>query len=61
MKKKNNEAIREAARKKHLFLWEVAMMLGISDQTLCRKMRVELPEDEQKKIIALIEAYEDKR
>ena len=35
--------------------WELARLLGMSESVLSRKLREELPEDEQDRIIALIE------
>ena len=38
--------------------WQLARdILGISEATLSRKLREELPEDEQREIAAKIEAY----
>ena len=35
--------------------WDVAKILGVSESTFYRMMRDELPEDEQKRIVKLIE------
>lgn len=39
--------------------YELAEMLGVSEWTLSRKLRKELPEEEQERIIALIKARKD--
>lgn len=35
--------------------WELAKLLGIGENTLIRRLREELPEDEQNRIIKVIE------
>ncbi len=50
-----NKIIKEAMWKHHKRQWQVADMLGISEQTLCRMMRYDLPEEEQQKIASVIE------
>lgn len=37
--------------------WQLADLLEISEYTLCKRLRKELPESEQKKIISIIEEY----
>lgn len=55
--KKRNMAVREAAERNHLFLWEVADLMGISYSQLMYRMRKEWPEEEQSRVIRLIEEY----
>lgn len=50
-----NERIRIAMIQRNLKQWEVAKLLGIHESVLCRKLREELPEDEQNEIVARIE------
>ena len=50
-----NEKIRQAAMITRVKLWEVAAALGVTDGTLSRKLRFELPEEEQARIIGIIE------
>lgn len=50
-----NEKIRQAAMITRVKLWEVAAALGVTDGTLSRKLRFELPEEEQTRIIGIIE------
>ena len=35
--------------------WQLAQILGIDESVLSRKLRYELPEEEQDRIVALIE------
>ena len=50
----NNLEIRQEMKKKRMFNYELAEMLGISEFTLSRKLRKELPQAEQERIIELI-------
>lgn len=50
-----NDKIRAAAKAKKVYLWEVAERLEITDGNFSRKLRRELPENEQQHIIGLIE------
>lgn len=50
-----NERIKEAMKRQGLKQWEVAELIGISEFTMCRKMRHELPAEEQDQIVRLIE------
>ena len=55
MSEKRNDAIRTALRVHDVKQWRLAESLGIGESTLCVKLRNELPEAEQRKIIAVIE------
>lgn len=50
-----NQGIRKAAKTAGVRLWEVARALDISDNTLTRRLREELPEADQRKILAIID------
>ena len=50
-----NRRIRDAANANRVKLWEVAAALGIADSSFSRKLRFELPEDEQTRIVGIIE------
>lgn len=52
--KDNNKIIRDARNQKRMYSYEVADLLGVSENTFCRWMRKELPLDEQKRIADLI-------
>lgn len=49
-----NERIKRYARERGVKLWEVAYSYGISDATFSRKLRRELPTQEQEKIMEII-------
>lgn len=53
--KKKNISIRVAMMTHGLTQWDVAKILGVSESTFYRMMRDELPEDEQERIVKLIE------
>lgn len=50
-----NQRIRIAMIQNNIKQYEVAKLLGISETSLCRKLREELPEEEQNEIVAKIE------
>ena len=49
-----NKNIREAAKAQGVMLWEIAERIGITDSNFSRKLRRELPEDEQNRLLLLI-------
>lgn len=51
---KPNFRIRLAAREAGIHHWEIAETLGISEGAFCRRMRHELPEAEQVRILNII-------
>lgn len=58
MKKLNelrNIDIRKVAKSKNVMLYEIAEHLKISDPTMTRKMRHELPQDEKERIFKIID------
>lgn len=54
MSKRTNISIRNAAHEAGVHHWEVAEALGISEGSFCRRMRHELPESEQARILNII-------
>lgn len=54
-----NEELKRDLRKAGITLWQVADMLEVSESTMTRKMRHELPKEEYEKIIAMIKTKED--
>ncbi len=52
---KENKKIREAAKAAGVYLWQVAYAMGIDDQVFSRKLRLPLPEEEEAKILFVIE------
>ena len=50
-----NMKIREAAQNSGIKLWEIAERVGITDSNFSRKLRRELPEEEEARILAIID------
>ena len=50
----NNKKVRIAMIESDVRQWELAKMLNISESSLTRKLREELPDKEQDEIVALI-------
>lgn len=50
-----NKEIRQYAAKNKVRLWQIAERLGINDGNFSRKLRKELPQEEQEKIRAIID------
>ena len=50
-----NAIIRQHAKEKKVKLWQLAAALNINDGNLSRKLRFELPEDEQERILSIID------
>lgn len=50
-----NKQIREALKKNGVHQWELAKALGMNESVLCRKLREELPEEEKRQILKMIE------
>lgn len=50
-----NKEIRQYAAKNNVRLWQIAERLGINDGNFSRKLRKELPQEEQEKIRAIID------
>lgn len=49
-----NKKIRDALYHANMRQWQLAKLMRIREETLSRKLREELPSEEQKQIIALI-------
>lgn len=54
---KPNMIIRSALFLSGMKKWQLAVLLGMSEPTLYRKLRAELPEPEQREIAARIEEF----
>lgn len=50
-----NQAIRRKAAMEGVRLWQIGEALGMDDSRFSRLLRKELPEEEQKKLLAIIE------
>lgn len=55
VKKVENLKIRTKLKEKKVLQWQLAEKMEVSEMTLVRKLRRELEEEEQKRIIAIIE------
>lgn len=53
----NNQKIRDELKESGVKYWELARLLGVSDATLCRRLRDELPAEEQDRIVKLIRQH----
>ena len=53
--KKANQEIRTRAKQSGVYLWEVAERLDMTDGNLSRKLRRELPAEQQEEMLALID------
>ena len=51
----NNSDVRTAAKSAGVFLYEVAVAMGISEPTMTRKLRFELSNEQTKPILEAIE------
>lgn len=51
----NNSDLRKSAKENGVALWEIADRLNISEPTMTRKLRRELPAEEKQRIISLID------
>lgn len=49
-----NECIKQAAKGHGVHLWQIANRMGMADSAFSRKLRYELPADEQSSIIGII-------
>lgn len=50
-----NKKIRDAMKNKGVRQWQVALRLGVSDQTLIRWLRVPLTADKEAAVLAAVE------
>lgn len=56
-----NQNLKLMAAGKGVKLWEIALEMGMTDSSLSRKMRVELPEQERKRFIDALNAIVNRR
>ena len=56
-----NQRVRQAAREAGVKLWQVAERLGLNDGKFSRKLRRELPEEEQNGIIHIIQELREEQ
>ncbi len=55
MRSIKNLEIRTALKDNNLRHWELAKLIGVSENTLIRKLREELPLEDKKKILEIIQ------
>lgn len=55
-----NDAIRKAAKEKGVRLWQIAEKLGVNDGNFSRRLRRELPEEEQRRILGIIKELSER-
>lgn len=58
---KANMKIREKAKNSGVRLWQIADALGIQESMFSKRLRNELPEDEQERILAIIDKLAKER
>lgn len=56
-----NNDIREKAKANGVFLYAVAAEMGISEPTLIRWLRFELPQEKKQRILSAIEQIKEKQ
>lgn len=56
-----NADIRSAAKTKGVRLWEIAEFLKVSDPTMTRMLRRELPNEEKQRFLSIIEEIASER
>lgn len=56
---KANQRIRKALKEAGLYQWELALLMGVHEATMAKMLRMELPEEEQDKIIDLIRKHKE--
>lgn len=57
---KANQDIREALKAKKIPLWRLGDALGVTEMTVIRKLRHELPAEEKERILKVIAEMGDK-
>lgn len=56
-----NADVRTAAKNAGVFLYQVAAAMGISEPTMTRKLRFELPDEEKQTIFEIIDKIANNR
>lgn len=50
-----NTDVRQYAKSRSIYLWQIAEALGISEPTMTRRMRTELSEEDKHNMLAIID------
>ena len=56
-----NEVIRETLKEFNVKQWELAAAIGVSEQTMVRRMRFEMPDEVQLHLLEVIEKVAAKK
>lgn len=51
----SNTDVRQYAKKNRVFLWQCAQAMGISEPTMTRRLRTELPEQDKQTLFQIID------
>ena len=51
----SNTDVRQYAKKNGVFLWQCAQAMGISEPTMTRRLRTELPEQDKQTLFQVID------
>lgn len=51
----SNQKIRDYAKKKNVYLWEIAFQMNVSEPTITRKLRTELSKEDTTKILNIVD------
>lgn len=54
-----NDSIRKEMLSSGLAQWQVAHKLGVAEGTFCKWLRIELPEEKQKRILSAIKSIKE--
>ena len=58
---KNNNDIRELAKRNGICLWQIASKLNMRDSNFSRMLRTELPSEKKMKIVKIIKELSEKQ
>ena len=58
---KNNNDIRELAKRNGICLWQIASKLNMRDSNFSRMLRTELPSEKKMKIVKIIKEVSEKQ
>lgn len=58
---KKNLDVREKARQSNVYLYEIAEMMGVSEQTFIRRLRHELPNEQKNDVYTAIEMIAEQK
>lgn len=56
-----NMDLRQKAKEKGVFFWQIARKMGVSEPTMIRRLRFELPEQEKQKYLSIIDKLSEEK